>query len=119
MKICPKCKAKNKCAIANDKSAWACWCMNVVVDTNELTKDPDDGCYCKACATGNQLSVAQQTVNDRRYHYNMNFFDFMSIYQSYRSGIETEVKEEEIIKEDIDTNGILTQSEIDALFDKV
>ena len=43
----------------------------------------------------------------------------MSIYQSYRSGIETEVKEEEIIKEDIDTNGILTQSEIDALFDKV
>tara|TARA_R110000765_G_scaffold372134_1_gene462523 strand:+ start:1518 stop:1757 length:240 start_codon:yes stop_codon:yes gene_type:complete len=60
-----------------------------------------------------------QTINDRRYHYNMNFFDFMSIYQSYRSGIETEVKEEEIIKEDIDTNGILTQSEIDALFDKV
>tara|TARA_R110000765_G_scaffold372134_1_gene462522 strand:+ start:1309 stop:1521 length:213 start_codon:yes stop_codon:yes gene_type:complete len=63
MKICPKCKAKNKCAIANDKSAWACWCMNVVIDTNELTKDPDDGCYCKACATGNQLSVAQQFMN--------------------------------------------------------
>lgn len=61
-----------------------------------------------------------QTVNDKRYHYNMNFFEFMQIYQSYRTGIDIEVNEEQIIEqEEIVTNGILTQTEIDALFDKV
>ena len=60
-----------------------------------------------------------QTVNDDRYHYNMNFFDFMSIYQSYRTGLDIEVEEKLIEKEEIVTNGILSQAEIDALFDKV
>lgn len=63
MNICPRCKTENKCAIANDKSAWACWCMNIVIEPSELTTNPDDGCYCEACATGKQLSVANQFMN--------------------------------------------------------
>ena len=58
----------------------------------------------------------ERSISDPRWRYDMPFYEFMILYQSYRTGITQEIPYNiQIHAPRYDENPILSQSEIDAL----